>query len=516
MEQPVVIQRALISVYDKSSIIELAEALHLRGVEILSTGQTATLLKQHGLPVITVSEYTDFPELMDGRVKTLHPKIHGGILGRRDRDAQTMRQHGIQDIDLVIVNLYPFQQVINQPESTFEQIIENIDIGGPTLIRAAAKNHQWCTVLVDSQDYQPFIEELKQHDGAISEQTRLHLATKAFAHTAAYDSTIFHYLTKNSPIDFPSQFFLSYPLKQTLRYGENPHQAAAFYQHPQAPLDSIAQATLLQGKPLSFNNILDSNNALECIKSFKQNACVIVKHANPCGVALDGDLLTAYHKAYACDPISAFGGIIAFNQEVNATLLEQIFAQQFVEVVIAPQFTPQSLTIAQQKPNCRLLQYHAASTVNQIIDIRSVNGGLLVQTPDHAELTYQVVTHHQPNECQWQDLLFSWQVVKFVKSNAIVYAKNGQTLGIGAGQMSRVFSTEIAALKAKQSQLDLNQAVMASDAFFPFKDNIEKAYAYGIRAIIQPGGAQRDQEIIDCANQLGIAMLFTGKRHFCH
>lgn len=525
MQESTVIQRALLTVFDKTGIVPLAEQLHLKGVELISTGQTAELLKSHGLPVITVSDYTGFPEIMHGRVKTLHPKIHGGILGKRDRDAEIMIEHDIHDIDLVVVNLYPFREVIQKSNVTLEDAIENIDIGGPTLLRGAAKNYHWCTVLVDPNDYSEFLKEFEENKGFIKEIHRFHYAAKAFAHTAAYDSTIANFFSAR--LSQPSETFaktlsLHYELKEQLRYGENPHQRGAFYQEATPPQDSITAAKQRQGKTLSFNNIADGNAALECVKAFHEPACVIVKHANPCGVALGDSLLTAYNKAYACDPISAFGGIIAFNRPIDETLIQPIFNQQFVEVLIGPYFTEGAIELAKQKPNCRLLQYHAMENAHFEhaihTDLRSVNGGLLVQSwQNHeAEENFEVITQHEPSPSQMQDLIFAWRVVKFVKSNGIVYAKNGQTLGIGAGQTSRIFSTEIAALKAKQQHLDLHGAVMGSDAFFPFKDNIEKAHEYGIRAIIQPGGSLRDQEVIACANDLGVAMVLTHIRHFKH
>ncbi len=524
MHESTIIQRALLTVYDKTHIVELAEALHLRGVELISTGNTAAILKQHGIPVTLVGDYTGFPEMMDGRVKTLHPKIHGGILGRRDIDADTMIHHGIPDIDLVVVNLYPFEKVIQREDVTTHDAIENIDIGGPTLIRGAAKNHEWCTVLVDPNDYNEFIENLKANDGAVSEKTRVRFAAKAFAHTAGYDAHIANYFSKQiaetGTVQFGPTFNMPYQLKETLRYGENPHQQAAFYQSIDAPKDSIAKAVMHQGKALSFNNIADANTALECVKSFDGKACVIVKHANPCGVAFDETAIKAYERAYICDPTSAFGGIIAFNCEVDEALMSHILGKQFVEVLIAPQFTDKALALAKNKPDCRVLSYQTPSDAPLITewDIHSVNGGLLVQTADKLDnpISYEVVTLMKPTKEQLADLLFSWQLVKFVKSNAIVYAKNGQSLGIGAGQMSRIMSTEIAAIKAREQKLSLEGAAMASDAFFPFTDNIEKAFEYGIRAVIQPGGSKKDPDVIAMANKLGMVMLFTGKRHFRH
>lgn len=525
MHESTIIQRALLTVYDKTHIVELAEALHIRGIELISTGNTASLLKQHGIPVTLVSDYTGFPEMMDGRVKTLHPKIHGGILGRRDVDADIMIEHSIADIDLIVVNLYPFEKVIQKEGTTLSEAIENIDIGGPTLVRGAAKNHDWCTVLVDPNDYREFIEELKINDGAVSEKARFRFAAKAFAHTAAYDAHIANYfsrqLQESASPSFGSTFILPYQLKETLRYGENPHQAAAFYQSIHAAKDSIAKACIHQGKALSFNNIADANTALECAKAFEEPACVIVKHANPCGVSVAENSRQAYEKAYLCDPQSAFGGIIAFNREVDDQLLAHIFSKQFVEVIIAPHFTEKALVIAKQKPDCRLLSYQPQDNHQEQPlewDIHSVQGGLLVQTCDQLDLplAYEVVTTQKPTQEQLDDLLFGWHVVKFVKSNAIVFAKNKQTVGIGAGQMSRIMSTEIAAIRANEQQLPLMNAIMASDAFFPFTDNIEKAHALGITAVIQPGGSKKDPEVIAKANELGMVMLFTGKRHFRH
>lgn len=524
MHQTTVIQRALLSVYDKTDIIPLAESLHLMGVELISTGNTAAVLQEHGLPVTPVSTYTGFPEIMNGRVKTLHPKIYGGILGRRDIDADIMLAHNIPDIDLVVVNLYPFQKISSDPTSSFVDIIENIDIGGPAMIRAAAKNFDWCTVIVDPTDYKLIIHELQTQKGTIKEETRFHLAAKAFEHTMAYDTAIAQFFASKDKAAneevFKPNLSLHYRLKEKLRYGENPHQIGAFYQENNPPRNSISACQQQQGKPLSFNNFADGDIALECVKQFATPACVIVKHANPCGVAIGAHSLEAYEKAYQCDPLSAFGGIIAFNQQVDENLMQKIFSQQFVELIIAPSFTVKALEIGKQKPDCRLLQYQA-STENHphLLDIRSINGGLLVQTKDLHSLSLQdckVVTQRAPSAEQMQDLLFAWQVVKFIKSNAIVFAKQGQTLGIGTGQMSRIFSTQIAALKAEQNKLALNESVMASDAFFPFADSIENAAAHGVTAIIQPGGSKRDPEVIDCANQFNMAMVFTGLRCFRH
>lgn len=523
MHESTIIQRALLSVYDKSNIIELAECLHLFGVEILSTGNTATLLKEHGLPVTQVSEYTGFPEMMQGRVKTLHPKIHGGILGRRDVDSEIMIAHDIPDIDLVVVNLYPFESVTQKPNCTLNEAIENIDIGGPTLIRAAAKNHEWCSVLVCPSDYADFIKTLQANHGAIKHDMRFQLAAKAFTHTARYDSHVANYLGKKveklSIDDFGNNLSLHYSLKERLRYGENPHQQAAFYLDTSPNEDSIAKAIQHQGKELSYNNIVDADTALECVKHFKQPSCVIVKHANPCGVAVASSVKEAYQKAYACDPTSAFGGILAFNHLIDENILQYILDSQFVEVLIAPAFSDEALAIGREKPNCRLLQFHPSSNITKNrFDLKSVNGGLLVQTsdPDDFNQDYQIVSKIEPTPEQMQDLIFSWHVAKYVKSNAIVYAKKGQTLGIGAGQMSRIVSTEIAGSQALKQNFNLQGAVMASDAFFPFQDNVEKAHEYGIKAIISPGGSKRDNEVIACANDLGLAMVFTGIRHFRH
>lgn len=526
MHESTIIQRALLTVYDKTHIVTLAERLHLRGVELISTGNTAKLLQAHGLPVIAVGDYTGFPEMMDGRVKTLHPKIHGGILGRRDVDADIMIEHHIPDIDLVVVNLYPFQQVIQNPQHTLEEAIENIDIGGPTLLRGAAKNYTWCSVLVDPKDYASFLDELENDHGTITEKTRFYLAKKAFAHTAAYDASVAHYLSSVSEQGtpetsnlFPDPMIAAYTRKSVLRYGENPHQQAAFYETDDAPSDSLAKATVLQGKALSYNNIVDADTALSCVQQFTDTACVIVKHANPSGVALSSDVLGAYDKAYRCDPIAAFGGIIAFNQPVSENVMQHILNQQFVEIIVAPEFTDGALRVAQSKPNCRLIQYQKTyqKAAMPEFELRSVRGGLLVQTWDEdTHAAFEVVTEKTPSAQMQQDLIFSWKVAKFVKSNAIVFAKDGCTLAIGAGQMSRIFSTEIAALKAKEHHFDLKGAVMASDAFFPFKDNVEKASELGIAAIIQPGGSIKDSEVISCANALGVAMIFTQLRHFRH
>jgi phosphoribosylaminoimidazolecarboxamide formyltransferase/IMP cyclohydrolase len=517
------IRRALLSVSDKTGIVDFASALAERGVELLSTGGTARLLVEAGLDVIEVSDHTGFPEMMDGRVKTLHPKVHGGILGRRGTDEGVMEQHGIAAIDLVVVNLYPFRETVARPDCDLPTAIENIDIGGPTLLRAAAKNHAAVTVLVDAADYSAVLEEMASHDGAVSDATRFRLATSAFEHTAGYDGAIANYLgsrcTDNGPEPFPRTFNSQFVRAQALRYGENPHQSAAFYVERPAGQASIASARQLQGKELSYNNIADTDAALECVKQFTDEpACVIVKHANPCGVAIADSLLEAYDRAYATDPESAFGGIIAFNGELDAATAEAIAERQFVEVIIAPKVSAEASAVVAAKKNGRLLECGAwpAETAARL-DFKRVTGGLLVQDTDlqlHDEL--RVVTKREPTAEELRDLLFSWRVAKFVKSNAIVYGREMQTIGVGAGQMSRVNSARIAAIKAEHAGLEVHGAVMASDAFFPFRDGIDNAAAVGIGAVIQPGGSMRDQEVIAAADEHGMAMVFTGMRHFRH
>lgn len=513
------IKRALISVSDKNGIIELASALHAQGIEILSTGGSAKLLQENGIAVKQVSEHTGFPEIMDGRVKTLHPKIHGGLLGRRDQDAQVMQQHDIVPIDLLVVNLYPFENTIAQADCTLPMAIENIDIGGPAMLRAAAKNHNDVAVVVDSTDYAQIIEQLHNQRG-LSQQLREQLAAKAFAHTAAYDGAIANYLSvafAQSETQFPEKLTLQAHKKYDLRYGENPHQLAAFYSVNQKGAN-IANAKLIQGKALSFNNIADSDAALQCVMQFADvPACVIVKHANPCGVSVAHSVLESYEQAYQTDPESAFGGIIAFNQSLDADTAAKIIAQQFVEVIIAPEITADARAILETKGNVRVLQCGALITEDKTLEIKQIAGGLLLQNQD-VQLydTLKVVTECQPDEGQMQDLLFSWKVAKYVKSNAIIYAKNQMTIGVGAGQMSRVNSARIAAIKAQHAGLDVAGSVMASDAFFPFRDAIDNAAKDGIKAIIQPGGSMRDEEVIAAANEHGIAMVFTNMRHFRH
>ncbi len=519
------IKRALLSVSDKTGIVELAHQLDQLGIELLSTGGTAKLLQEAGLPVKEVSEHTGFPEMMAGRIKTLHPKIHGGLLGRRGTDDAIMEQHDIAAIDLVIVNLYPFEATIARDDCTLEMAIENIDIGGPTMLRAAAKNHADVTVLIDPIDYDRVIDQIKD-TGAVDNATRFDLAVKTFEHTAHYDGAIANYLGKlthenGKTATFPRTFNSQFTKSQDMRYGENPHQNAAFFVEANAETGSIGAAKQLQGKELSYNNIADTDAALECVKAFPEApACVIVKHANPCGVATAEDLYTAYDLAYKTDTTSAFGGIIAFNRTLDEKTAQAIIDRQFVEVIIAPDVTDEAKAVVSQKANVRLLccgnfpqQQHAG------LDYKRVNGGLLVQDRDIAIVTKEelkVVTETAPTEEQMQDMLFAWRVAKFVKSNAIVYAKHKQTVGIGAGQMSRVVSSRIAGIKAKDAGLTVPGAVMASDAFFPFRDGLDAAAEAGISAVIQPGGSMRDSEVIAAANEHGIAMVFTGMRHFRH
>ena len=515
-------RRALISVSDKTGIVDFARGLHEQGIELLSTGGTFRLLQDNNIAVTEVSEHTGFPEIMDGRVKTLHPKIHGGILGRRGQDDEVMAAHDIAPIDMVVVNLYPFAATVARPDCSLEDAIENIDIGGPTMVRACAKNHAYTTIVVNASDYPRVLEEIGA--GGISEATRFDLAVKAFEHTAGYDGAIANYLGNRLPgseSDFPRTFNLQFEKKQDMRYGENPHQAAAFYVDPSSQEPSVSTARSLQGKPLSFNNVADTDAALECVKSFSDTACVIVKHANPCGVAVGASALEAYDKAFATDPTSAFGGIIAFNVALDAETARAIIDRQFVEVIIAPGIAQDALPIVAEKPNVRLLDIgeHWPHEAEASHDIKRVTGGLLVQDRDQGMVgrdELRVVTDRAPSEQEMRDLAFAWRVAKFVKSNAIVYAKHGQTIGVGAGQMSRVYSARIASIKAADEGLSVPGSVMASDAFFPFRDGIDAAASAGITAVIQPGGSMRDQEVIDAANEAGIAMLFTGMRHFRH
>lgn len=517
------IHRALLSVSDKTGIVAFAQALVQRGVAILSTGGTAKLLRENQVPVTDVSEHTGQPEIMDGRVKTLHPKIHGGILGRRDIDQQVMTEQNIAPIDLVAVNLYPFAETVADPNCSHADAVENIDIGGPTMVRAAAKNHRDVTIVVNASDYDRVIAEMDANSNSLTFDTRFDLAIKAFEHTAQYDGMIANYFGARLPQQeskFPRTFNAQFEKKQDLRYGENSHQQAAFYVEAKPAEASVATATQIQGKALSFNNIADTDAALECVKSFQQPACVIVKHANPCGVAIGENALDAYQRAFKTDPTSAFGGIIAFNRELDAETAKAIVERQFVEVIIAPTVSSAARDVVATKANVRLLEcgQWPAERANSL-DFKRVNGGLLVQDSDHGEVALadlKVVTTKQPSDAEMEDLLFCWKVAKFVKSNAIVYARDGMTIGVGAGQMSRVYSAKIAGIKAADENLEVPGSVMASDAFFPFRDGIDAAAAAGITAIIQPGGSIRDEEIIAAANEHGIAMVFTGMRHFRH
>ncbi|MBT2866648.1 bifunctional phosphoribosylaminoimidazolecarboxamide formyltransferase/IMP cyclohydrolase [Chromobacterium violaceum] len=522
------IERALISVSDKNGVLEFARELSALGVHILSTGGTAKLLLEAGLPVTEVSDYTGFPEMLDGRVKTLHPKVHGGILGRRDlpEHVATMAEHGIGNIDLVCVNLYPFEATVANPDCSLEDAIENIDIGGPTMVRSAAKNWAHVAIVTDSADYPALVGELKANGGRLAKATRFELAKKAFTHTAAYDGTISNYLTsladgvvagKPERVAFPNRLNAQFIKVQDMRYGENPHQAAAFYRDLDPAAGSIAHYKQLQGKELSYNNIADADAAWEAVKTFEQTACVIVKHANPCGVAVGPDTLSAYKLAFATDTTSAFGGIIAFNRPVDAATVEAVTGQ-FLEVLIAPSFTEEAKAIIAAKKNVRVLEIPLQAGANRF-ELKRVGGGVLVQAPDIRNVgldELRVASKRQPTPKEMSDLLFAWRVAKFVKSNAIVFCKDGQTAGIGAGQMSRVDSTRIAARKAQDAGLSLAGAVAASDAFFPFRDGIDVIAEQGIKAIIQPGGSMRDEEVFAAADEHGIALVLTGVRHFRH
>lgn len=529
MQPPRPVRRALLSVSDKAGILEFARSLSQRGVELLSTGGTARLLAEAGLPVTEMSDYTGFPEMMDGRVKTLHPKVHGGILGRRDIDDAVMHEHDIAPIDMVVVNLYPFAATVSRADCTREEAVENIDIGGPTMVRSAAKNHKDVTIIVNSADYPAVLAEMDSHGGSLTLETRFDLAIKAFEHTAAYDSMIANYFgsqvpayhgdTKQPSGRFPRTLNLNFIKKQDMRYGENSHQLAAFYTDPEMHEASAATARQLQGKALSYNNIADTDAALECVKAFTDAACVIVKHANPCGVATGDTPLAAYDRAYQTDPTSAFGGIIAFNRPLDAETAKAIVSRQFVEVIIAPAVDDDALTVLAGKQNVRVLACGRWQQQTPGLDFKRVNGGLLVQERDVGMVNLQdlqVVTERQPTEAEMRDALFCWKVAKFVKSNAIVYAREQRTIGIGAGQMSRVYSAKIAGIKAADEDLDVKGSAMASDAFFPFRDGIDAAAAVGVRCVIQPGGSIRDNEVIAAANEHGIAMIFTHMRHFRH
>jgi phosphoribosylaminoimidazolecarboxamide formyltransferase/IMP cyclohydrolase len=518
------VRRALISVSDKTGIVDFGRSLSQLGIELLSTGGTYRLLKENQIPVTEVSDYTGFPEMMDGRVKTLHPKIHGGILGRRGTDDAVMAEHDVQAIDMVVVNLYPFEETVAKPDCDLATAIENIDIGGPTMVRAAAKNHNDVAIVVNTTDYSRVLKELQANDGGLTHATRFDLAVKAFEHTAGYDGAIANYLggrtADNDNADFPRTFNSQYVKVQDMRYGENPHQRAAFYREHHPREACVATAKQLQGKALSYNNVADTDAALECVKPFADPACVIVKHANPCGVAIGSDIAEAYNLAFATDPTSAFGGIIAFNRELDAVTAKAIVDRQFVEVIIAPSIAPDALELVAAKKNVRLLACGELDGERaKSLDYKRVTGGLLVQDRDLGMVDMEdvkMVTDRQPSEQELNDLLFAWEVAKYVKSNAIVYARAGRTIGVGAGQMSRVYSAKIAGIKAADENLEVKGSVMASDAFFPFRDGIDAAAAAGITAVIQPGGSMRDQEVIDAANEHGIAMVFTGMRHFRH
>lgn len=518
------IKRALISVSDKTGIVDLARELNSFGVELLSTGGTAGMIRDAGIPVKDVSEYTGFPEMMDGRVKTLHPKVHGALLGLRDNPEHVgaMEKHGIEAIDMVVVNLYPFEATVAKEGCTLVDAIENIDIGGPTMLRSAAKNNKFVSVLVDPSDYGPVLAEMKENDGAVSEATNFQLAVKVYQHTAAYDGAISNWLGKKTAeenAEFPPTLSLQYQKAQGMRYGENPHQNAAFYVEKNVTEASIATARQLQGKALSYNNIGDTDAALECVKQFNEGpACVIVKHANPCGVAVGDNLLDAYQRAFSTDPESAFGGIIAFNRELDGETAKAICDKQFVEVIIAPKVSADAVEAVAAKKNVRLLECGEWPEESaERYDFKRVNGGLLVQDTDLLlSADMKVVTKRAPTDKEREDLAFAWRVAKFVKSNAIVYGKDGMTIGVGAGQMSRVNSARIAAIKAEHAGLEVQGAAMASDAFFPFRDGIDNAAAAGITAVIQPGGSIRDEEVIAAADEHGIAMIFTSMRHFRH
>jgi len=513
------VRRALVSVSDKRNLIPFAQGLQRLGIEILSTGGTWRQLGEAGIDAIEVSSKTGFPEIMGGRVKTLHPIIHGGLLARRGIDDDVMSEHGIEPIDLLAVNLYPFEETISKADVTLVDAIENIDIGGPAMIRAASKNHDGVAVVVDPDDYDAILEALQSEQ--LTEEYRRGLAAKAYAHTASYDTAITRYLAAAlSDKRLGERILYSGSRIEELRYGENPHQEAAFYRDQDSVRGSLAGARQLQGKALSYNNIADSDAALECVKQFSQPACVIVKHANPCGVAVSENILDAYEKAFATDPTSAFGGIIAFNRNLDSATARAIIEGQFVEVIVAPDIDEDALPVLAEKKNVRVLSTGDWSqSAEAAFDFKKVSGGLLVQGSDtgiitEADLT--IVSEKAPDAGQIRDLLFAWKVAKFVKSNAIVFCKDGMTIGVGAGQMSRIYSTKIAAIKAADEGLSVKDSVMASDAFFPFRDGIDSAAEHGISAIIQPGGSMRDDEVIAAANEHGLAMVFTGMRHFRH
>ena len=525
------IRTALLSVSDKNGIVPFAKALHEQGIKLISTGGTAKLLAENKLPVAEVSSLTKFPEMLDGRVKTLHPMVHGGLLARRDfpEHMAALKEHGIDTIDMLVINLYPFNETVARENCSFEDAVENIDIGGPAMLRAAAKNHQDVTVLISPADYEPVLAEMKANQNVVSYKTNLSLAKKVFAHTAQYDGAIANYLSSlDDALDhkarsaYPDTLHLAFEKVQEMRYGENPHQSAAFYKDIQPVAGALANYKQLQGKELSYNNIADADSAWECVKSFANNAggaaaCVIIKHANPCGVAVGANALEAYQKAFKTDPSSAFGGIIAFNVPCDGAAAQEI-SKQFVEVLIAPSFSDEAKAIFAAKQNVRLLEIQLGDGFNTF-DFKRVGGGLLVQSPDAKnvlESEMRVVSKRLPTPSEMNDMLFAWRVAKFVKSNAIVYCANGMTLGIGAGQMSRVDSARMASIKAENAGLSLQGSAVASDAFFPFRDGLDVVVNGGASCAIQPGGSMRDDEIIAAANEHGIAMIFTGTRHFRH
>ena len=514
------IKRALVSVSNKEGIVEFCSTLSKDyDVEIISTGGTLKTLLDAKIKAIDISQFTGFPEIMDGRVKTLHPKVHGGILSRREVDSEVMAENNISEIDLVVVNLYPFIETVSKPDTSLEVAIENIDIGGPSMVRSAAKNNLYVSVIVEPSDYQEVLKEMEENDGSLTLDKRRELAAKAFSHTANYDSAISNYLNQKQEKN-PKFLFGKYELKQELRYGENPHQSAAFYLNTSETKGSnIASAEQIQGKELSYNNIADTDAAYECVKTFSEPACVIVKHANPCGVALGHSIEEAYERAFASDETSAFGGIIAFNQALDKSTAERIIKNQFVEVIIAPGIDDGAIKALSAKENIRLLNTKTLGTPDNSSKLLSVNGGLLVQQNDRAEILREdikIVTERQPSNEEIENCLFAWKVCKFVKSNAIVYTKDNQTFGIGAGQMSRIDSAQIAASKAVERGFDTRGCCMASDAFFPFRDGLDAAAKIGITSVIQPGGSIRDEEVIEAANEAGMTMLFTGIRHFRH
>ena len=515
------IKRALISVSNKEGLVELcAKLVNDFGIEIISTGGTLKTLLEGGVQATDITDFTGFPEMMDGRVKTLHPKVHGGILARRELDQEVMDDNDIKGIDLVIVNLYPFVETISKPETTLEEAIENIDIGGPSMLRSAAKNNKYVGVVVDPEDYNKLLKEMQESEGSLTQKTRSLFATKAFTHTAAYDTAISGYLSSIYEEDFPEKIFSKYQLKEVLRYGENPHQKAAFYNELSHSKNSgVSNSSQLQGKQLSYNNIADTDAAYECVKDFDEPACVIVKHANPCGIATNENITVAYEKAFASDSTSAFGGIIALNRKLEEETAERIINNQFVEVIIAPGISEAALAITKTKESVRVLDAKELGSSAKGFKYLSVTDGLLIQETDNQIITKEdltVVSKRQPSDLEIENCLFAWKVCKFVKSNAIVYTKDNQTVGIGAGQMSRIDSAKIAASKATERGFVTTGCSMASDAFFPFRDGIDAAAEIGITSVIQPGGSMRDDEVVQAADEADMAMLFTGVRHFRH